>query len=453
MLCAGGVAGVVSGASADVSKSVAAPPFKVSFNVHHTHEARHASGLYNVTSETYYSNPISLKAGHMIFTKPEQTPLTLPSGRIGITSFFGDIVDANHEPVPLSKVYDHHWIAVADTHINEICSSSVNYVFGIGAESRHGTVDIPSGYAYVVDNDMTTWGANIHLLRTEGLAGDNQIRAAKECNECYYAPDKGAQCTPNQNGTFLCCGENDCDGVESCPTASGDLPAEATYYLRYRIDYTRDVSAVQPVHVSIATAPDCATFYEVLRNDEQPAHLVHYRFKLPVDINLVFAQGHQHAGAINISMSVNGVRQCTSYPRYGTQKDVAGNELGYLVQMSQCVNSSTGAMLLKTGDTVSIESYYNVASHDPRLTYSDGTHLNVMSYMYMIYTRGGSSGPSGALETSQVPLLRAPGTAVGESLNSMALDGVPMEQSVVRGTRVWKRVPQPKQPVEQRAAV
>ena len=68
MLCAGGVAGVVSGASADVSKSVAAPPFKVSFNVHHTHEARHASGLYNVTSETYYSNPISLKAGHMIFT-------------------------------------------------------------------------------------------------------------------------------------------------------------------------------------------------------------------------------------------------------------------------------------------------------------------------------------------------------------------------------------------------
>ena len=188
-------------------------------------------------------------------------------------------------------------------------------------------------------------------------------------------------------------------------------------YLRYRIDYTRDVSAVQPVHVSIATAPDCATFYEVLRNDEQPAHLVHYRFKLPVDINLVFAQGHQHAGAINISMSVNGVRQCTSYPRYGTQKDVAGNELGYLVQMSQCVNSSTGAMLLKTGDTVSIDSYYNVASHDPRLAYSDGTHLNVMSYMYMIYTRGGSSGPSGALETSQVPLLRAPGTAVGESLN------------------------------------
>ena len=48
------------------------------------------------------------------------------------------------------------------------------------------------------------------------------------------------------------------------------------------------------------------------------------------------------------------MRQCTSYPRYGMQKDVAGNELGYLVQMSQCVNSSTGAMLLKTGDTVSI---------------------------------------------------------------------------------------------------
>ena len=92
---AAAVAAAASGSSSAAAASTtnSASPFKVSFNVHQTHEVRHASGLYNVTSETYYSNPISLKAGHMIFTKPEQTPLTLPSGRIGITSFFGDIVD------------------------------------------------------------------------------------------------------------------------------------------------------------------------------------------------------------------------------------------------------------------------------------------------------------------------------------------------------------------------
>ena len=67
------------------------------------------------------------------------------------------------------QVYDHHWIAVASTHTNEICSSSLNYVFGIGAESRHGAVDLPDGHAYVVDNDHTNWGANIHLLRVTSM--------------------------------------------------------------------------------------------------------------------------------------------------------------------------------------------------------------------------------------------------------------------------------------------
>jgi len=434
--------------------SIAAAQTSISFKLNHTTEVPHASNIYSITTETYYSDPISLGPGHMIFTSPSSTPLTLPSGRIGITSFFGDIVDADHQPVPLSKVYDHHWIAVASTHTNEICSSSLNYVFGIGAESRHGAVDLPDGHAYVVDNDHTNWGANIHLLRTEGLAGDNEAKAAKECNECYYAPNKGTQCTPSQNGTFLCCGEGDWYGVESCPTASGALPPVATFHLRYRVSYTRSVSAVTPVHISIASAPDCATFYDVLRNDAQPEHLVQYSFKVPVDVTVVFAAGHQHTGALNISLNVNGVRQCTSYPRYGTQKDVAGNELGYLVQMSNCVNASTGPLKLKRGDEVRIDSYYYAASHDPRLQYSDGTHLNVMGYMYLAYTRAGGNAPSGALETSQTPLLRAPGVVEVdslESLDSMALDGMasaPIEQSDVRGTRVWRRVPPPAQVVE-----
>merc|ERR1712125_117910 len=135
---------------------------------------------------------------------------------------------------------------------------------------------------------------------------------------------KGDLCTPAKNGTFQCCGEKDYYGVASCPTQSGVLPPAETYYLRYRLNYTRSVGSVTPVHISVATAPDCATFYEVLRNDEQPAHLASQEFSIPTDLKVLFAVGHQHVGAINISLYVNDHLSCTSFPRYGTQKDVPG---------------------------------------------------------------------------------------------------------------------------------
>ena len=139
----------------------------------------------------------------------------MPNGTYAVTSFFGDIVDDQHIPVPLSDVYDHHWIAVSSKHQNQLCRRTGglgNYVFGIGAESRNNPITLPEGYAYVVE-DGAQWGGNseylpliqhahcgrffltsvcciVHLLRTEGLAGDPH-KAAKECNECYYGPNKG----------------------------------------------------------------------------------------------------------------------------------------------------------------------------------------------------------------------------------------------------------------------
>ena len=76
---------------------------------------------------------------------------------------------------------------------------------------------------------------------------------------------------------------------------------------------------------------------------------------------------------------------CASKPRYGTKDGVVGNERGYLVQMSHCIDEASGPLVLKKGDKVRLESYYYVGSHDPRLAYSDGTHLNVMAYMYIGY--------------------------------------------------------------------
>jgi hypothetical protein len=89
-----------------------------------------------------------------------------PSGVRGyaITGFRGEIVDANNQSAPLSTVYDHHWIAVQDTHKNQLCGGSPQYTVGIGAESRNTADVFPAGYAYHVTPLENSWGANIHLL-------------------------------------------------------------------------------------------------------------------------------------------------------------------------------------------------------------------------------------------------------------------------------------------------
>jgi len=314
--------------------------------------------------------------------------LVMPNGTYAVTSFFGDIVDDQHLPVPLSDVYDHHWIAISSKHQNQLCRRTGglgNYVFGIGAESRNNPVTLPEGYAYVVE-DGAQWGGNIHLLRTEGLAG-NPHKAAKECNECYYGPNKGAQCTKEKNGTFACCGERDYNGTAFCDTSPDlPLPVEKIYHLRYNVTYTRSIDTIIPLQIGVMSAPDCLQFYGVYRNDTHPVDTQSYSLTLPYDVKLLLATGHMHTGALNVTMSVNGQLACASEPRYGTEDGVPGNERGYLVQVSQCIDPSSGGLDLKAGDVLTVDANYYVGSHDSRLLYSDGTHLNVMGYMYVAYT-------------------------------------------------------------------
>jgi len=340
-------------------------------------------GSYHIKTATYYSEPITLKAGHMIFTNPQKTPLKMPTGKYAITHFFGDIVyNDTLTSVPLEEVYTHHWIARSSNHENKLCPKGPQYVFGIGAESRNNPVDFPPGFGYVVI-DGTTWGANIHLLRTVGLSGD-QHKAAKECNECYYGPEK--HCTPAQNGSFACCGERDTLGVSKCSTVSNPPPPK-TYRLRYTFSYTTEMSAIEPLMVGVLAAPNCREYYDVLRNDTYPSlDVVSLEFVAPMPAKVLFAVGHMHTGGNYITLSLNGKHVCTSTCHYGTEEGVPGNEKGYLVQMSQCINASTGPLVVKKNDKLRLDAIYNVASNDDRVLYSDGTHLNVMSYMYVGYS-------------------------------------------------------------------
>ena len=47
--------------------------------------------------------------------------------------------------------------------------------------------------------------------------------------------------------------------------------------------------------------------------------------------------GHQHSGALNLSVYHNDEYVCSSYPRYGTTVGKAGDEKGHLVEMTLCL--------------------------------------------------------------------------------------------------------------------
>lgn len=145
-------------------------------------ERHHKEGVHSVT---YLSQPFDLSPGEFIYTDEDDTPVSFPrAGPYAITGFQGEIVYADtNKSVPLSKVYDHHWIVTHTGFQNRLCKGGPTYTFGIGAESRRTPVTFPSGYGYRVADPNVYWGANIHCLRTEYLAGDDQYAAAKECNE------------------------------------------------------------------------------------------------------------------------------------------------------------------------------------------------------------------------------------------------------------------------------
>jgi len=329
-----------------------------------------------------------------------------------------------------------------DDFSNPLCKHGPQYAFGIGAESRRTSVKFPKGYGYRRSNPYEYWGANIHLLRTEHLRGEPR-RAVKECNECYYAPGKG--CAPRDNGTFACCGDYGESGplrgklhsqsqtsskklpsaagsTTTTTTAGGELlsssssslekardfldrasyygcPVEPgspldvkTYRLKYTINYT-DYLAVKPAEIGVWTTPDCDTFYGVYENDAEPESLSSTTFDVEDDMEILTMIGHQHVGALNISVFVNDDFLCASTPKYGLTEGLAGDERGYLVEMSACFlkdddDPDVPDVVLRKGDKLRLDSWYWVGSVDPNLSgHPGGSHLNVMGYMYTIFNR------------------------------------------------------------------
>jgi hypothetical protein len=93
------------------------------------------------------------------------------------------------------------------------------------------------------------WGANIHLLHTQGLSGGEQ--GVKECIECWAGPEKSCGTSSRANGSFACCQSG------SCPVAPGGDGVPTEYKMRLTLKYTRNISMVLPVDMETYLAPNC----------------------------------------------------------------------------------------------------------------------------------------------------------------------------------------------------
>mmetsp|Transcript_26791 Transcript_26791/g.55354 ORF Transcript_26791/g.55354 Transcript_26791/m.55354 type:complete len:608 (-) Transcript_26791:267-2090(-) len=156
--------------------------------------------------------------GEMVLT-PEQTEL-LPNLEFDYAVLAIEGVrnldrDRDLADVSLDEVYVHH-----------LTLFPVNM---IGAEVLSRTssdpyLSFPKGYGVHVRLDETPFlRTNAHLISNKNLRpiDGSAARAHKECNECYYAPGKGSECTPEQSGTFFCCGDSvSCIAGETCACAT-----------------------------------------------------------------------------------------------------------------------------------------------------------------------------------------------------------------------------------------
>ena len=345
--------------------------------------------------------------------------------------------------VSLDEVYVHHF--------------TLHPINMIGAEvlNRNGNdpyMRFPEGYAlHVMAEEQPFLGTNAHLLSNKNLAPihGSLEKAHKECNECYYAPGKGSDCTPEVSGTFLCCGDSVACmvGEEDCACASTTTEGSYTgtnnrskrnkrVTTKYRIELdllvSRDIHKFKRVDQWNFAAPACSIningdgvfedypadnycasskssnpalvlsfgsgslFHHVPENNQNPYLRTIVHVPAPSGGTMVWAQSHLHTGGINATLYQNGKIICTSEAAYGTNPDVftnARDEQNHLVQISSCYDQIRDGIAFAAGDVFTTESYYYAGTDDDRFSNRlvAGEHKNVMSMFFTGVVLDGTS--------------------------------------------------------------
>jgi len=358
--------------------AVAADTILSSFKVSETKSVLQPNVPYATQSETFRTSAIALQPGGVVFTDKEKTVLQFPKPSVdeyAITGFKAELVDEAGKSVPLSEVYLHHWLVYRIGHSNlGVCGDPLDYVFGIGAESRMSPIVFPESHGYIA-TPGDKWTINLHVLRIVGLKTlGSQAAAVKGCIECDYAAGKG--CSPTKSGQFGCC----MDGSQ-CPV-DGSVSGKKNYFFQYTITYTTEVSAITPLWFYLLDGSNCQVEHNIAQNNLNPVHVTEHSWKAPANFQLVQATGHVHIGGINISLLLNGQEVCTTTPKYGTDaSNTPGNEKGYAVQADTCQLNVHN----KAGDTITVRSHYWVSSNSDPLNTAvpSGGHNGVMDYMYL----------------------------------------------------------------------
>lgn len=352
--------------------------------------------------------------------------------------------------VSLDEVYVHHF--------------TLQPINMLGAEvlTRDNAEDpymrLPDGYAvHVTDEENPHLRTNAHLISNKNLLpiDGSMEHAHKECNECYYAPGKGADCTPEVSGTFLCCGDSpSCttgDQKCTCPTrttsANGytqSRPTSTKYTIELDILISRDVHKFQrvdqwnfaapacsvnlwgesiledypsdnycakvnllskpptkkpskdamPVELEVLSTGDGALFHQVYENNQEPYLQTKVSVLAPTSGTMVWAQSHLHTGGVNATLYKNGVPVCATQAIHGSNEDPATNarnEQNHLVRITSCYDQIQAGIRFDKGDVFTTESYYYAGTDDIRFTNAAGEHKNAMSMFFTAVVLDGDS--------------------------------------------------------------
>ncbi|KAL3145704.1 hypothetical protein ABBQ32_003237 [Trebouxia sp. C0010 RCD-2024] len=310
-----------------------------------------------------YSPPMQLKPGQVedaLYFLPNPFP---ENKLVGVTKQTLAIVDDTNRSVPLSELYLHHLFGPSDL------------VTGEGAEFRgyHDAPPLPHPYYTVVNGSHFTSEmsrmVNIHVINTLGVA-PGQVQ---KCIECWCSDERHR--LKGENGGGGCCSSALCPSAEPSSTVN-------TYHLQFSVTY-RLLDPSQPVLPVVSYMLDGANGtieYDIVKQSGQDISTLSLSGPLDArcpqssSFGLLRCLGHQHIGGrcMRLINQDTGELLCESCPSYGkADRNVPGDEEGYLVKMSEAVRETP--LHIQPGTNVTIESDYD-ASVD---------HFGVMALLFL----------------------------------------------------------------------
>jgi hypothetical protein len=373
----------------------------------------------NITRSTYTSPAIKLATGEAHFTLNPIFKIPIPKGDYVLINAQWDIIDENGKGVPLTELYNHHWLIGTNSNADPLAMCEEDLFWGGGAEFRRLDYRNPGSYGIARIDAKGECGANLHFIRVDGLKthwdGLNDPKgdmgaAIKNCAECGYAPGRDAGiCESFFDGTFACCFTG-----SRCPVEDPRNRTRKSYFLKGTFDWTRNMTDVKNLRVhllDVGGAPHTQQGQFMFGTEwNVDSYLNNYGANTECNSTvcnatnsvvigeqkslengwcageMIWSYGHMHAGAIETTMFVNGKAYCKSIPQVGTDPhNTPPNEKGFVVDISNCVDKHTmnNSLILKKGDVLTVTTLYDVDPKSQRnAPFPGGKHGGIMALFF-----------------------------------------------------------------------